>query len=105
MAMTWAGWPRDLCSTLATLAAGTVCWMVLLRTCIPFNRIRLILLAAVGTAFALAFIVLGHIFFLVPLTPSALALYGGLILLGGSLIFLCDRLLRKQDAKEKSDRP
>ena len=28
-----------------------------------------------------------------------------LILLGGSLIFLCDRLLRKQDAKEKSDRP
>ncbi|MBR3334950.1 MAG: HAD-IC family P-type ATPase [Clostridia bacterium] len=104
MSMTWAGWPRDLCSTLATLSAGTVCWMVLFRTCIPFNRIRLILLAAVGAAFALAFILLGHVFFLVPLTPPALALYGGLALLGGCLIFLCDRLLRKQDAKEKSDR-
>ena len=104
MAMTWAGWPRDLCSTLATLAAGTVCWMVLLRTCIPFNRIRIFLLAAVGTAFALAFILLGHIFILKPLTPQALALYGGLVLLGGSLIFLCDWLLRKQDAREKGNR-
>ena len=104
MAMTWAGWPRDLCSTLATLVAGTVCWMVLLRTCIPFNRIRLILLTVVAAAFALAFILLGHIFFLVPLTPPALALYGGLVMLGGSLIFLCDRLLRRQDSKEKSDR-
>ena len=33
MAMSWFGWPVELCSTLATLAAGTVCWMVLCRTC------------------------------------------------------------------------
>ena len=94
MAMSWAGWPRDLCSTLAVLAAGTVCWLVLLRTCLPVNRIRLILLCAMAAAFALAFLLLGKIFLLVPLTLPALALYAVLALLGGGLIFLCDRLLR-----------
>lgn len=97
MAMTWIGWPRELCSTLATLSAGTVCWIVLLRTCIPVNRIRVILLAFVAAAFALAFLLLGHIFFLVPLTPPAAALYGGLVLLGGALIFLCDLFLKRKE--------
>ena len=96
MAMTWAGWPRELCSTLATLIAGTVCWIVLLRTCRPFNRIRLILLAVVAAAFVLACLLLGNIFFLVPLTSSALLLFGGLAVLGGGLIFLCDCLLKRK---------
>ena len=99
MAMTWAGWPRDLCSTVATLAAGTVCWMVLLRTCIPFNRVRRILLAAVAAAFILAYLTLGRIFFLLPLNSSALLLLGGLMLLGGFLIFLCGRLLHRRAEK------
>ena len=94
MAMTWAGWPRDLCSTLATMIAGTVCWLVLLRTCIPFNRIRGLLVAVMAAAFVLVYLLLGKIFFLVPLTVPALALFGGLVLLGGILIFLCSRLLR-----------
>lgn len=96
MAMTWAGWPRELCSTLATLAAGSVCWLVLLRTCIPFNRIRRMLLAVVAAAFVLAYLLLGSIFFLVPLTAPALMLLGGLLLLGCALIFLCDRLLKEK---------
>ena len=104
MAMTWAGWSRELCSTIAVLAAGTVCWMVLLRTCQPFNRIRIILLSAMAVAFALAYWMLGKIFFLVPLTGPSAALYGGLVLLGGVLIFLCDYLLRRKDAKEESGR-
>ena len=37
MYMSRTGWPLDLCSTLAVLSAGTVCWFVLLRTCLPFN--------------------------------------------------------------------
>ncbi len=96
MAMTWAGWPRELCSTLATLSAGSVCWLVLLRTCIPFNRIRRMLLAVVAAAFVLAYLLLGSIFFLVPLTAPALMLLGGLLLLGCALIFLCDRLLKEK---------
>ena len=99
MAMTWAGWSRDLCSTVATLAAGTVCWMVLLRTCMPFNRVRRILLAAVAAAFVLAYLTLGRIFFLLPLNSSALLLLGGLMLLGGFLIFLCGRLLHRRAEK------
>lgn len=98
MAMTWAGWPRELCSTLATLSAGTVCWMVLLRTCRPFNTIRRILLAVVAAAFALAYLLLGGIFFLVPLTVPALALYGGLAALGGCLVFLCVRVIRSRES-------
>lgn len=96
MAMTWAGWPRELCSTLATLSAGSVCWLVLLRTCIPFNRIRRMLLAVVAVAFVLAYLLLGSIFFLVSLTTPALMLLGGLLLLGCALIFLCDRLLKEK---------
>ena len=94
MAMSWAGWPGDLCSTLAVLAAGTVCWLVLLRTCLPLNRIRLALLCAVAAGFALAFLFLGGIFSLVPLSLPAFALYAALAVLGGGLIFLCSRLLR-----------
>ncbi len=104
MAMTWIGWPRELCSTLATLAAGTICWIVLLRTCIPFNRIRIALLSVVAAAFVLAFLLLGHIFFLYPLTSPAVALYCGLVLLGSALIFLCDRILIRLDKKQGSDR-
>ena len=68
----------------------------MLRTCRPFNRIRLILLAAVAAAFVLACLLLGNIFFLVPLTSSALLLFGGLAVLGSGLIFLCDCLLKRK---------
>ena len=40
MAMSGAGWDG---STLAVLSAGTICWLVLLRTCMPLNRIRIAL--------------------------------------------------------------
>ena len=100
MAMTWAGWPRELCSTLATLIAGTVCYMVLVRTCLPLNKTRAALIAAVAAAFVLAILLLGKIFFLQPLTGAAMGLYAGLAVLGGAVIFLCDRLLaRKKAAK------
>ena len=94
MYMSRNGWPIDMCSTLAVLSAGTVCWFVLLRTCIPFNRIRLALLITVAAAFGLSFLVLDRIFFLTDLTTQALTLYAVLAALGGSLIWLCDRLLR-----------
>ena len=70
--------------------------MVLLRTCIPFNRIRLVLLAVVAAAFVLAYLLLGHIFFLTALTSSALMLYGGLILLGAAVIWTAFALFRRK---------
>ena len=96
MSLAQAGWTRELCSTLATLSAGAVCWMVLLRSCMPLNRTRSALLAVTAAAFALAFLLLGHIFFLVPLTGPAAALFAGLVMLGGGLILLCDRLIRRR---------
>ncbi|MCR5565719.1 MAG: HAD-IC family P-type ATPase [Clostridiales bacterium] len=98
MAMTWNGWPRELCSTLATLTAGSVCWMVLLRTCRPFNTIREILLAVVAVAFIAAYLLLGGLFFLVSLTAPAIALCGGLVLLGCGVILLSGRLLQSKEA-------
>lgn len=92
MTMVWAGWPRELCSTVATLTAGTVCWLVLLRACLPVNGVRAALLAVVAAGFALSFLLLPGIFLLVPLTPPALALSGGLALLGTCLVFLGSRL-------------
>ena len=96
MSLAGAGWSRELCSTLATLSAGAVCWMVLMRACLPVDRIRGILLAVTAAAFALAFLLLGHVFFLVPLTGPAAALFAGLVMLGGGLILLCDRMIRRR---------
>ena len=91
MAMSGAGWDG---STLAVLSAGTVCWLVLLRTCMPLNRIRIALLCIVAAAFALAFLLLGGIFSLAPLPVPALIRYLALVLIGSALIFLCGRLIR-----------
>jgi len=95
MAMSWAGWPLELCCTVATLAAGSVCWLVLLRTCLPLNRTRSVLLGAVAAAFVLAFLLFGNIFFLVPLTGHAVMLLAGLILLGGAIIWGTSLLFRR----------
>ena len=96
MAMTWAGWSHELCSTLATLSAGAICWIVLIRACLPLNHLRRILLLVTAGAFTLAFLLLGHIFFLVPLTAPAVGLFAGLILLGGGVVLLCDWFLRRR---------
>ena len=96
MAMTWAGWSHELCSTLATLCAGAICWIVLIRACLPLNHLRRILLLVTAGAFTLVFLLLGHIFFLVPLTVPAVALFAGLVLLGGGLVLLCDWILKRR---------
>ena len=96
MAMVWAGWSRELCSTLAVLSAGTICWLVLMRACIPLNRIRTLLLVAVAAGFALAFLLLRHVFFLVVITGPGWALYAGLALAGSGIVLLCGRLLRNR---------
>ena len=96
------GWPRELCSTLATLSAGVVCWLVLLRTCLPLNLTRKILLAVVIGAFAGAFFLLRKIFFLEWLSGTAWLVLAGLAVLGGGIILLCDWLIARHEAAKKA---
>lgn len=96
MALTFFGKPAELCSTLATLSAGTVCFFVLFRTCRPLNTIRRVLLGVVAAAFVFACIVLRKIFVLSVLGWKALAVYAGLSVLGGAIIWICDRMIEKK---------
>ena len=96
------GWPRELCSTLATLSAGVVCWMVLFRSCRPLNKIRKLLLIAVAAGFVGAYLLLGNIFFLVPLTGPAIGALAGLAVLGCGIILLCDYLIARHEAPAKA---
>ena len=90
------GWHRQMCATLATLSAGTVCYLVLFRTCRPLNLVRKILLIAVAAAFALSFLLLGKIFLLQPLNGEAMIAYGGLTVLSFGLMYLTDRWIARQ---------
>lgn len=82
------GWTRETGSTLATLSAGAVGFTVLLRTCLPLNRNRAILLASVISAFVLTVILLGHIFKLVPLEGPALTAFVLLAALGCAIVMV-----------------
>ena len=93
------GWSRELCSTLATLSAGAVCFMVLFRACLPQNLIRRLLLVVSAAAFVLAYLVFGNrFFFLVHLTGAATAVLGGLAALSLVVILLCARLIARREA-------
>ena len=49
-----------------------------------------------AAAFALAYLLLGHVFFLVPLTGPAAALLAGLIALGGAMIWAVSCMARER---------
>ena len=90
-----AGWTPEVCNTLAVLSAGGVLWLVLLRTCLPLNPLRLALLLAMGVVFILAVLFFGHVFFLVGLPSQALLLYAGLMVFGGLAVFLGDHFAHR----------
>ncbi len=96
MNMAAFGWERELCSTVATLVAWFVGFLVLLRTCLPLSRDRLFLLAAVAAAFVAVVIIAGHHFSLVPLTGSAWILLLALCALGCAIVFGTAAFLRRK---------
>ncbi len=96
--------PPDMQSTLATMAAGVVGFVVLLRTCLPLNRNRIILLAAVAAAFAGAVAIpfTARIFELQPLNADALWRFAIIAAFGCAIVIISARLLKnKQKENEK----
>ena len=90
MMTSFLGWPKEVCSTLATLSAGCVGLMMLSTVCRPWTRLRAALLGAVSAAFALAVIFFGSVFFLSHLSLmqalawAAIVALGALVMLGVS---------------------
>ena len=81
MTMT-AGWPREVCSTLATLSAGCVGLMMLSTVCRPFTRLRVGILTVMCVLFTLAVLLAGKVFFLAALSVEQVIVLGGIVLIG-----------------------
>ena len=85
-----------MCSTVATMVAWFVGFLVLLRTCMPLNRNRRILLAAMAAAFVLSVLIAGKLFELVPLDGKAFVAVLILCALGAAIVLGTATLIRKK---------
>ncbi len=90
------GWSREICSTVATLSAWFVGFLVLLRTCQPLNRNRAILLAGVAAAFLAVLFTFGHQFELVPLHGRAWAVLAVLCAAGAAIVIGTSALISRK---------
>ncbi len=96
MIMERFGWSRELCSTVATISAWFVGFLVLLRTCLPLNRNRSVLLAAMAVCFVCVVLIAGRLFELVPLEGNAWIVLPVLCAIGAALVFGVSVLLRRR---------
>ena len=96
MNLTHFGWTPELCSTVATIVAWFVGFLVLFRTCLPLNRNRALLLLAMAAAFALVAMLAGRHFELVPLTGNAWIALLALSALGAVIVFGAAFLIRRK---------
>lgn len=78
------GWSQAVGSTLATLAAGIMGLGILLRVCLPFNPLRGALWLVMTLSFIGNVLVLGKVYFLVPLTWSQCLALASMIAVGGA---------------------
>ena len=97
MNLTHFGWLREECSTLATLVAWFVGFLVLLRTCLPLNRNRSVLLAAMAVLFVAVVLIAGRHFSLVPLSSGAWPVLAALAALGSVIVFSTAFLIRRKN--------
>ena len=91
----WFGFSREECETIATLVAGIICYAVLIRTCIPVNRLRAGMLALVAIGFVLAYLFLHQVFFLVPLSGKPLIALAALSAFGCVIAWATAFLMRR----------
>lgn len=87
------GWSGAVSSTLATLSAGSIGLAVLFTVCWPFTPLRAGVMVSMTAGFVLAALLLGKMFYLVPLTPDQLLLLGALIALGLGILYLLRSLM------------
>ncbi len=104
MLLTHAGWSTEVCSTLATWMAGIMGIVVLVRVCWPFNLMRACVTAGALAAFVLCATLLGHVFYLVPLTGLQWAALAGLTALGVG-IYVLTWYLEKRGKTAKPSEP
>ena len=97
----WA-WPVEVCQTLATLAAGAAGLAMLLVTCIPLNRLRIAVIAAMAGAFTGAVLLFGKFFSLVPLEKPQLLALGGMIVGGLAIVTAVKLLLARLEARRNA---
>ena len=83
------------------MVAWFVGFLVLLRTCLPLNRNRSVLLAAVAAAFAGVVLLAGQHFELVPLRGTSWIALLVLSALGGAIVFGTAFLIRRNKWDEK----
>ena len=93
------GVPQDVCSTLAALSAGTVGLLVLLTHCLPFNTLRVALLAGMAALFTLAVVLFPGVFYLTPLGGRDLALLAGLTAGGAVVLFALRAWMQRMEKK------
>ena len=97
------GWEAALCSTLATILAGVIGYIVLALTCLPLNKLRIALLAAVAAGFVGAILLLPGLFFLVPLDWKAWIALAALSAAGAAIVLYVRRLGRIPIPKKLRD--
>ena len=86
---------QAVCSTLATLSAGFVSLITLIRIARPFNALRGALVVLMAICFVGAVLLLGQVFYLVPLNGEQIWVLAGLCV-GGLMVSILMMLIYKK---------
>lgn len=95
------GFSQAICSTLATLLAATVSYVVLFRTCVPLSKLRICVLSVVPVAFLIAVHLLGSLFGLVSLDFWQWVIFAVLAAIGCAGVLVTDMLIRRGKIKNR----
>ena len=85
--MLGAFWSKEVCSTVATLAAGISGLLMLLNVCLPFTKLRAIVFGTMCVLFTAASIIFGKLFYLVPLGGAQITVLAAMALFSAAVIF------------------
>ncbi|MBO2516118.1 MAG: ATPase P [Clostridiales bacterium] len=97
------GWDNQVCSTIATIIAGIVGFVVLLRASIPFSFLRFVIFFFCLGIFVAATFMLKDLFSLATLRGDALIALGILAVVSVALVFAFDLLLAGIEKKKKEN--
>ncbi len=93
------GWTEADCSTLATLSAGAVGLLMLMRVCWPPTPMRTILISVMTAAFVGSVLLLGRVFCLTRLTGPEFICLLALILAAAGVMALMTRIMQRRIAR------